>query len=67
MSMHGSSIGRNGRAGMMSMRRNRDILEHRIKPGTLPRMLTYARAYRSMIWVFLAVVVLLCITKIVTD
>jgi ATP-binding cassette subfamily B protein len=40
------------------MRRNRDILEHRIKPGTLPRMLTFARAYRTMIIIFLIAVVL---------
>ncbi|HEY5304495.1 MAG TPA: ABC transporter ATP-binding protein [Acidimicrobiales bacterium] len=58
MSMHGIGAGRNGRAGMASMRRNRDILEHRIKPGTLPRMLTYARVYRPMIIVFLVAVVL---------
>jgi ATP-binding cassette subfamily B protein len=57
MSMHGA-IGSSGRAGMKSMRRNRDILEHRIKPGTLPRMLTFARAYRPMIIVFLVAVVL---------
>jgi ATP-binding cassette subfamily B protein len=58
MSMHGGAMGRGGRAGMMSMRRNRDILEHRIKPGTLPRMLTYARVYRTMISIFLVAVVL---------
>ncbi len=40
------------------MRRNRDILEHRIKKGTLPRMLTFARSYRTLILIFLAVVVL---------
>lgn len=57
MSMHGA-IGGSGRAGMKSMRRNRDILDHRIKPGTLPRMLTFARVYRPMIIVFLAAVVL---------
>jgi ATP-binding cassette subfamily B protein len=58
MSMHGGTMGRSGRAGMMSMRRNRDILEHRIKPGTLPRMLTFARVYRTMIIIFLIAVVL---------
>ncbi len=57
MSMHGA-IGGSGRAGMKSMRRNRDILEHQIKPGTLPRMLSFARVYRPMIIVFLAAVVL---------
>ena len=57
MSMHGGAMGRGGRAGMASMRRNRDILEHRIKKGTLPRMLTFARVYRPMIIVFLGAVV----------
>ncbi|NNN08459.1 MAG: ABC transporter ATP-binding protein [Acidimicrobiaceae bacterium] len=51
-------MGRGGRAGMNSMRRNRDILEHRIKKGTLPRMLTFAKVYRTMIIVFLTAVVL---------
>lgn len=58
MSMHSSAMGRGGRAGMNSMRRNRDILEHRIKKGTLPRMLTFAKVYRTMIIVFLTAVVL---------
>ena len=58
MSMHGAAASRGGRAGMTSMRRNRDILEHRIKKGTLPRMLTFAKAYRPMIIIFLVAVVL---------
>jgi ATP-binding cassette subfamily B protein len=58
MSMHASAMGRGGRAGMNSMRRNRDILEHRIKKGTLPRMLTFAKVYRTMIIVFLVAVIL---------
>ncbi|MBW4029177.1 MAG: ABC transporter ATP-binding protein [Acidobacteria bacterium] len=53
MTMHGG-----GRAGMSSMRRNRDILEHQIKKGTLPRMLTFAKTYRPLILVFLLVVIL---------
>ncbi len=55
MSMHG---GGGGGRGMASFRRNRDILEHRIKKGTLPRMLTFARAYRPMIIVFLVAVII---------
>ena len=58
MSMHGGGAGRGGGRGMASFRRNRDILEHRIKKGTLPRMLTFARAYRPMIIVFLVAVIL---------
>src|ERR1019366_1186042 len=57
MSMHGGGAGPGGRAGMASMRRNRDILEHRIKKGTLPRMLTFAKVYRAMIMVFLTAVI----------
>jgi len=58
MSMHAGAMGRGGRAGMASMRRNRDILEHQIKKGTLPRMLTFAKAYRPLIVIFLCAVVL---------
>ncbi|MDH2902644.1 MAG: ABC transporter ATP-binding protein [Actinomycetota bacterium] len=58
MSMHGGAMGRSGRAGMNSMRRNRDILEHRVKKGTLPRMLVFAKVYRPMIMIFLTAVVL---------
>ena len=44
MSMHGGGGGGGGgRMGLRSMRQNRDILEHQIKKGTLPRMLTYAK------------------------
>src|ERR1017187_4419197 len=57
MSMHAGAVGRGGRAGISSMRRNRDILEHRIKKGTLPRMLTFAKVYRAMIMVFLTAVI----------
>lgn len=45
-------------AGMHSMRRDRAILEHRITPGTLPRILRFARHYRPVLAVFLGVVVL---------
>ncbi len=58
MSMHAGAMGRGGRGGMNSMRRNRDILEHRIKKGTMPRMLAFAKAYRIMIIIFLTAVVL---------
>ncbi len=57
MSMHGGGMGA-GRRGMRSMQRDRVLLEHRIKKGTLPRILTFARAYRSMLIVFLVAVVL---------
>ncbi|MBW4077995.1 MAG: ABC transporter ATP-binding protein [Acidobacteria bacterium] len=57
MSMHGGGMGA-GRMGMRSMQKDRVLLEHRIKKGTLPRILTFARAYRSMLIVFLVAVVL---------
>ena len=44
--------------GMRSMQRDRAILEHRIKKGTLPRILTFARAYRRVLTIFLVAVVL---------
>src|SRR6202167_686491 len=66
MSMHGGPGGGGGRMGMRSMRQNRDILEHQIKKGTLPRMLTYARKYRALLVVFLIAVVLDAVVSSVT-
>jgi len=67
MSMHGGGGGGAGsRMGLRSMRQNRDILEHRIKKGTLPRMLTYARQYRPLLVVFLIAVVLDAVVSSVT-
>ncbi len=57
MSMHGGGMGA-GRMGMRSMQKDRVLLEHRIKKGTLPRILTFARAYKPMLIVFLVAVVL---------
>ena len=45
---------------------NRDILEHQIKKGTLPRMLTYAKKYRALLVVFLIAVVLDAVVSSVT-
>jgi ATP-binding cassette subfamily B protein len=60
MSMHGGSgaMANAGRLGMRSMRRDRRILEHRIKKGTLPRILEFAKRYRPVLLVFIAAVVL---------
>src|SRR5665213_2376391 len=67
MSMHGGGGGGGGgRMGLRSMRQNRDILEHQIKKGTLPRMLTYARQYRPLLVVFLVAVVLDAVVSSVT-
>ena len=55
--MHGGGGG-GGRAGMRSLVKDRKILEHRIKKGTLPRVLSYARPYRFALVVFLSAVVL---------
>ncbi len=55
MSMHGVAGG--GRAGMKSLTKNRDILEHRVKRGTLKRMLQFARPYRGLLIIFLVTVI----------
>jgi ATP-binding cassette subfamily B protein len=52
--------------GLRSMRTNRDILEHQIKKGTLPRILTYARNYRALLVVFLTAVILDAVVSSVT-
>ena len=41
-----------------SMGRDRKILEHRLKKGTLPRILKFAKHYRPALIIFLSVVVL---------
>jgi ATP-binding cassette, subfamily B, bacterial len=67
MSMHGGGGGGPaGRMGLRSMRQNRDILEHQIKKGTLPRMLTYAKQYKALLVIFLIAVVLDAIVSSVT-
>ncbi|HUV57574.1 MAG TPA: ABC transporter ATP-binding protein [Acidimicrobiales bacterium] len=55
MSMHGAPGG--ARMGMKSLRQDRSILEHRIKSGTLPRILEFAKPYRPVLIVFLVAVV----------
>jgi ATP-binding cassette subfamily B protein len=54
MSMHGTAA----RMSMRSMGKDRKILEHRIKKGTFPRILTFAKAYKPLLIVFLIAVVL---------
>jgi len=48
------------------MRTDRNILEHQIKKGTLPRILTYAKQYRALLIVFLIAVVLDAVVSSVT-
>jgi ATP-binding cassette subfamily B protein len=52
--------------GMRSLRQNRDILEHQIKKGTLPRILTFAKQYHALLVVFLTAVVLDAVVSSVT-
>jgi ATP-binding cassette subfamily B protein len=67
MSMHGGGGGGGGgRMGLRSMRTDRNILEHQIKKGTLPRILTYAKQYRALLIVFLTAVVLDAVVSSVT-
>lgn len=54
MSMHGGGMP----PGIRSLRRDRKILEHELKKGTLPRILKFARHYRGVLILFLSVVVL---------
>jgi ATP-binding cassette subfamily B protein len=58
MSMRGGGMGGGGRMGLRSLSRDRKILEHQIKKGTLPRILRFARHYRRALIFFLSVVVL---------
>ncbi len=58
MSMHGSTGAMHGRSSVRSMKRDRTLLEHRVKKGTLPRILKFARSYRKMLIIFLVAVVL---------
>jgi ATP-binding cassette subfamily B protein len=44
--------------GMRGMTRSRDILEHQIKKGTLPRILKFSRVYKTALIVFITAVVL---------
>jgi len=60
MSMRGHGMGGRGGGwgGMRSMRQDRSVLEHRVKKGTARRMLTFAVPYRTILAVFIPVVVL---------
>ncbi len=52
MSMHGG-----GRMGMKSMTKDRDVLERSVAPGTLRRIIEFARQYRRTLGVFFVAVV----------
>jgi ATP-binding cassette, subfamily B, bacterial len=62
MSMRGHGMGGGGRGGgwggMRSVRQDRAVLQHRVKKGTARRMLTFAVPYRTILAVFLPVVIL---------
>jgi ATP-binding cassette subfamily B protein len=63
MSMMGHLGGRGsgaagGWAGLRGLRRDRAVLEHRIKPGTTRRILTFAKPYRGVLTLFMGAVVL---------
>ena len=47
-----------GRSGMQSMRKDRSVLAHKVKPGTARRMLGFARPYHRILTVFMVAVVL---------
>ena len=51
-------MGGAGWSGMRSFRQDRSVLQHRIKKGTMRRMLRFAVPYRRILAIFLPVVVL---------
>jgi ATP-binding cassette subfamily B protein len=55
--MRSGGGGGGGRAGMRSMSRDRKILQHQLKKGTLPRILKFAKHYRPALIIFLTVVI----------
>jgi ATP-binding cassette subfamily B protein len=57
MSMHGGGAS-GARMGMRSMQRDRTLLEHHIKKGTLPRILTFAKVYKAALIIFITAVIL---------
>ncbi|HQU00630.1 MAG TPA: ABC transporter ATP-binding protein, partial [Acidimicrobiales bacterium] len=58
MSMHGAGSGGAARLGIRSLRRDRSLLEHQLKKGTLPRILKFAKHYQGILVFFLVAVVL---------
>jgi len=50
--------GHGGWANMRSMQRSRDVLSHRVKRGTVPRILAFARPYRFILTIFIVAVLL---------
>src|ERR1700689_429912 len=55
---HGMGGGRGGGwSGMRTMRQDRAVLQHRVKKGTARRMLSFAVPYRTILAVFLPVVI----------
>src|SRR5580658_7958028 len=61
MSMRGLAMGGGrggGWGGMRSLRQDRSVLQHRVKKGTARRMMTFSVPYRSILAVFLPVVIL---------
>jgi ATP-binding cassette subfamily B protein len=55
---HGAGMGGRGFPMMRGLRRDRSVLEHRVKPGTAKRMLAFAAPYRRTLVFFMVVVVL---------
>src|SRR5580693_1323442 len=61
--MRGHGMGGGGRnsggwGGMRSLRQDRSVLQHRVKPGTTRRMLTFAVPYKKVLSIFLPVVII---------
>jgi ATP-binding cassette subfamily B protein len=55
--MHGGQMGRGGRGGMKSLSKDRSVLEHQLRKGTLPRIIRFAAHYRRLLAIFLVCIV----------
>jgi len=49
--------GHGGWSNVRSMRSNREVLAHQIRKGTIPRVWEFARRYRTVLVIFLAMVI----------
>ncbi|WP_432560578.1 ABC transporter ATP-binding protein [Granulicoccus sp. GXG6511] len=62
MGMGGGGMGMGPLSGM---RRDRDVVHHKLKPGLVGRILGYAGAYRGMISLFLVLIVISAVLGVV--
>jgi len=57
--MHGGGGARGGgRGGMRSLTKDKSILDHELKKGTLPRILKFAKHYQGVLAIFIGAVII---------